>query len=657
MQNRKNVSKGALLAGLLLLLPAALLTLFLFARPKPAPDAESGARTAEAAQPYLVEKESYFSDFAVVDDYVYFLCQLTIRNPSDASVPVKIMGDFSADGESGLILGQGLVALRLDDGTGADFLALDGAEQKAIAGDRSRLLFLLQPGDNSFWAVFSGLHGEASVKQDRLLPQIFFSSLVDVTPEEVAAAMDCRIFKDPDEGDAFLLDGEEIFALAFGFGGYGFTSAVPFDSFGLNEVPDLLFTYSWGSGMHRSHLAIFSRTTRETQDLYVYYSYGVQGGSDLLVEWVTDERGASSYTVYTADVTVNGDDYTDLSFTKRAKAGVVAMVLPPAGGSGGGPVFEPDEAFHGLSTVPTVSPVLMLPPDVAEKEGFGCEVEFGGEAAWIPGKAAEALYRICLDAMEPDEQILTPSIPVLESKPWLRLAFRVIPASGMPEETDFNSYLGTFWVYYDFDGIYALFSPNPYASINAWYRFPAGTYDALLEVLTRNGVLSTSPGERIEGNEIYGVFENDGVYAVHLYDRAGALVWAYGPVNRRPEVKQEEDLWSVSVQAGTGIGTRWTVYYAPEEGLLSPAYYGVLARQGERLVRALGNGTLELCIMSHPGAGAVLHEFSEARAAIVDPFLSAAFTEDGRAVTVTYLAGEDYHEVTETIPLPEEFCP
>ena len=144
------------------------------------------------------------------------------------------------------------------------------------------------------------------------------------------------IFKDPDEGDAFLLDGEEIFALAFGFGGYGFTSAVPFDSFGLNEVPDLLFTYSWGSGMHRSHLAIFSRTTRETQDLYVYYSYGVQGGSDLLVEWVTDERGASSYTVYTADVTVNGEDYTDLSFTKRAKAGVVAMVLPPAGGSGGG---------------------------------------------------------------------------------------------------------------------------------------------------------------------------------------------------------------------------------------------------------------------------------------------------------------------------------
>ena len=73
--------------------------------------------------------------------------------------------------------------------------------------DRSRLPFLLQPGDNTFWVVFSGLHGEASVKQDRLLPQIHFSLLADVTPEAVSAAMDCRIFKDPDECDAFLLDG------------------------------------------------------------------------------------------------------------------------------------------------------------------------------------------------------------------------------------------------------------------------------------------------------------------------------------------------------------------------------------------------------------------------------------------------------------------
>ena len=50
----------------------------------------------------------------------------------------------------------------------------------------------------------------------------------------------------------------------------------------------------------------------------------------------------------------------------------------------------------------------------------------------------------------------------------------------------------------------------------------------------------------------------------------------------------------------------------------------------------------------------MLDSFSESLAPAAEPFESAAFTEDGRAVTVTYLAGEDYHKVTETIPLPQE---
>ena len=54
---------------------------------------------------------------------------------------------------------------------------------------------------------------------------------------------------------------------------------------------------------------------------------------------------------------------------------------------------------------------------------------------------------------------------------------------------------GLFWVSRGFDDDLALFCPDPYASINAWYRFPAGTYDALMEALPRNGAFSLSPGE------------------------------------------------------------------------------------------------------------------------------------------------------------------
>lgn len=599
----------------------------------------AGGKTA----PTLVKNGSFFSDFAVEENRVYFLCRLTIHNPRNEQVPVKIRGDFSADEEGGLILGQELFARRLDDDASTDFLALDAAEKETVLQDRSRLLFLLPPGEHSFWVVFSGLHGESSVKQDRLLPPITISPLVDVTPEGVSAAMDCRIVKDPEDCDTFLVDETEISLLACGPGGYGFTSAVPWD-YDDNGIPDLLFTYSWGSGMHRSHLALFDRTTREEQELYVYYPDMATEGSDLILELGKNDMGTDTRAVYTADITVNGDDYTDLSFTKREEAGIVDAVWS-LDGEQVWPLFLPaSPEYYARTEESELELVEQLP------ENMTCIVRYGGVQTELSGETAAELYRICLEAQRQGEER---PFPRWDDSRWdemgclsVYLCFEnIIPNLPGP------------WFSVQEDELCTT-GFSTHASSQLYLSLPAGTYDALLEVLTRNGVLSTSPGERIEGNEIYGVFENDGVYAVHLYDRAGALVWAYGPVNRRPEVKQEEDdLWSVSVQAGTGIGTRWTVYYAPEEGLLSPAYYGVLARQGERLVRALGNGTLELCIMSHPGAGAVLHEFSEARAAIVDPFLSAAFTEDGKAVSVTYLAGEDYHEVTETIPLPEEFCP
>ena len=194
---------------------------------------------------------------------------------------------------------------------------------------------------------------------------------------------------------------------------------------------------------------------------------------------------------------------------------------------------------------------------------------------------------------------------------------------------------------------------SPYASSVQRFQFPAGTYDALMEVLTRDGALSASPGERVEGSEVYALFERDGLYTVQLYDRGGALVWAYGPGNRRPEVKQEEPwLWSVSVQAGTGIGTRWTVYYAPEEGRISRAWYGVLAQRGELLAFSVSGSGLRVCELFSDGFSGPILTPSLPLSNAVEPFVSAAFTEDGKAVTVTYLSGADYHEVTETLPLP-----
>ena len=87
MISRLRLVQALLLAALALGLPSC-------QNQKPQPEAFS-----------VVKEASFFSDFAVEDDHVYFLCFLTIRNPSDTPVPVKISGDFSADAEGGLILG------------------------------------------------------------------------------------------------------------------------------------------------------------------------------------------------------------------------------------------------------------------------------------------------------------------------------------------------------------------------------------------------------------------------------------------------------------------------------------------------------------------------------------------------------------------------
>lgn len=459
-------------------------------------------RSARKLRPSLIEEESFFSDYVVRNNRVYFLCHLNIRNPSDKPVAVRITGDFSEDVKSGLLKNTELRSCRIEEPLTEGFQSLSAEELEATAfwtydTYQGADVFPIPPGGRSFWVLFVGEHGTADVKQNRLLPPLSFRPLRDVTPEEVLAKTGCRIFKDSESCRAYLLDGESFCELgSMGMGGYGFTSAVPWDCFGINEVPDLLFTYSWGSGMHRSVLTLFDRTSREEQDLYVYYPRDYDSsvfGSDLLVELVTDESGASSYTVYTADVMVKGDNYADLLFTKRAKAGVVGYVLTPDG-SRSRTEFTPDGAFLGLSILPeTIFPVQIMSPDAPEQEGFGCEVEIGGETAWLQDETAEELYRICLGAMELSETISQLSIPNLESRPPLRLSFRVIPPAGTSEETDFSTYLGTFWVYYDFENDYAYFSPNPYSSFMAFSRLPAGTYDALRDTLTRNGTKRTSP--------------------------------------------------------------------------------------------------------------------------------------------------------------------
>lgn len=83
----------------------------------------------------------------------------------------------------------------------------------------------------------------------------------DVTPKEVGERLHAQIFRladypgSVDEADAYLIQDGRVLPLSIGFGGQGLESLVVCDLDG-NGQPELAYTYSWGSGLHRTHLEL-----------------------------------------------------------------------------------------------------------------------------------------------------------------------------------------------------------------------------------------------------------------------------------------------------------------------------------------------------------------------------------------------------------------
>lgn len=84
----------------------------------------------------------------------------------------------------------------------------------------------------------------------------------NITPESMKENSDYQIFKYDKSSASFLLYGGEVYPLGEWFGGLGVTSMAlaDMDSDGESE---LYFTYSWGSGLHRSHAAYFKPSAKE----------------------------------------------------------------------------------------------------------------------------------------------------------------------------------------------------------------------------------------------------------------------------------------------------------------------------------------------------------------------------------------------------------
>jgi len=123
----------------------------------------------------------------------------------------------------------------------------------------------VKANDVPYGATISGT--QAGVPDFLSLQQDFKSgydtdTCYNITPEYIQENSDYLVFKYDTSCASFLLYEGKVYPLGVWFGGFGVTSMALADLNG-DQKPELYFTYSWGSGLHRSYAAYFDPVAKK----------------------------------------------------------------------------------------------------------------------------------------------------------------------------------------------------------------------------------------------------------------------------------------------------------------------------------------------------------------------------------------------------------
>lgn len=144
-----------------------------------------------------------------------------------------------------------------------------------------------------------------------------FYSVYEITNKDIKKETGCQIFKVNNTCEAYIIYKSKLFHIGTGFGGYGILSIKTCDFDG-NGHKDLIFTYSFGSGLHRSQIGIFNLFDEKEYTLDFQ-----QMNKDIVLEKISYKK----FNIYIADVALMKSlDYTHLKFTQKEKVAEVQKV-------------------------------------------------------------------------------------------------------------------------------------------------------------------------------------------------------------------------------------------------------------------------------------------------------------------------------------------
>ena len=144
----------------------------------------------------------------------------------------------------------------------------------------------------------TGMSKEAKLK---------YYKIYEITPKNVKDEIGCQIFKVNSTCETYVVNKSKVYAIGLGFGGFGVVSIETCD-FDDNDEKDLIYTFSWGSGLHRSHIGIldFAKEQEEWLDFK-------QLNEDIMLEKISE----NNFKVYIAKVSSEDLDFIHLKLTKQ----------------------------------------------------------------------------------------------------------------------------------------------------------------------------------------------------------------------------------------------------------------------------------------------------------------------------------------------------
>ncbi|MEI6131388.1 MAG: hypothetical protein WCQ41_01005 [Bacillota bacterium] len=138
-----------------------------------------------------------------------------------------------------------------------------------------------------------------------------FYKVTDITPLNVKEEIGCKIFKVNSNCESYLFYKSKFYRIGNGYGGFGIVSMTTCD-FDQNGEKDLIYTFSFGSGIHRTEVGVFNLTTN-TEEV-------IKNDARLFVslkEFIIEKSSDISFEIYNANILeYHNLEYTNLKLDK-----------------------------------------------------------------------------------------------------------------------------------------------------------------------------------------------------------------------------------------------------------------------------------------------------------------------------------------------------